>query len=136
MNICVPVNEDKGLQSSVCAHFGSAPFYLIVDMENDQCRAISNKNQHHAHGTCRPLNAIAGEKVDCVVVGGIGMGALYKLMAAGIQVFLAEYPTVQENLSAYRAGTLSLVSPERACSGHGRGQGPHGLGPRGKICSH
>ncbi len=34
MNICIPVNEDKGLQSPVCAHFGSAPAFMIVDTES------------------------------------------------------------------------------------------------------
>jgi predicted Fe-Mo cluster-binding NifX family protein len=129
MNICIPVNEDKGLNSPVCAHFGSAPFFLIVDSESGQCRAISNRNQHHAHGMCQPLNAIAGEQVDSIVVGGIGMGALTKLMASGIKVFLAEHPTVQQTVAAFKAGKLSLVSLDRACSGHGHG-------PHGGVCSH
>lgn len=121
MNICIPVTEDKGLHSPVCAHFGSAPFFLIVDSESGQCRAISNKNQHHAHGMCQPLNAIAGERVDSIVVGGIGMGALSKLMAAGMKVFLAEHPTVQQTVDALKAGKLRPVGLDRACSGHGHG---------------
>lgn len=129
MNICIPVTEDKGLSSPVCAHFGSAPFFLIVDSESGQCRAIANRNQHHAHGTCQPLNAIAGEQVDSIVVGGIGMGALSKLMASGMKVFLAEHPTVQQTVDALKAGKLSPVTLDRACSGHGHG-------PRGTNCLH
>ena len=31
MNVCIPINEDQGMKSEVCAHFGSAPAFLIVD---------------------------------------------------------------------------------------------------------
>ena len=43
------------------------------------CRAIPNRNEHHAHGMCQPLVAIQGEDIGGIVVGGIGMGALNKL---------------------------------------------------------
>ena len=49
MNICIPVEQDQGLQSQVCAHFGSAPAFLIVATDSGDCRAIDNKNQHHGH---------------------------------------------------------------------------------------
>jgi predicted Fe-Mo cluster-binding NifX family protein len=121
MNICIPVNEDQGQDSPVCAHFGSAPFFMIVDTESGNCRAIRNNNQHHAHGMCTPLASLGGEQIDGMVVGGIGLGALNKLISAGIQVFLSERSTVVETVSAYRAGTLRLVTPETAC-GHHQGQ--------------
>ena len=74
MNICIPVNADEGLASPVCAHFGSAPFFMIIDTASGACRALPNGNQHHAHGMCQPLAALAGENLDAIVVGGIGMG--------------------------------------------------------------
>ena len=33
MKICIPVNENNGVDSSVSAHFGSAPFFMIVDSD-------------------------------------------------------------------------------------------------------
>jgi predicted Fe-Mo cluster-binding NifX family protein len=119
MNICIPVNEDKGFDSQVCAHFGAAPAFMIVDSETGACRAIHNGNQHHAHGGCAPLKSLAGEQIDCMVVGGIGGGALGKLNAANIQVFVSEQATVAETVAAYKAGTLRLVQPHMACAGHG-----------------
>ncbi|NWF91182.1 MAG: diguanylate cyclase [Ignavibacteriaceae bacterium] len=124
MNICIPVNEDQGLRSSVCAHFGSAPYFMIVELESGACRAIANTNQHHGHGMCMPLAALQGESIDSLVVGGIGAGAVNKLLAAGIQVFLSEESTVEETMTAYKAGTLRLVTPETAC-GHHRTHGMH-----------
>lgn len=116
MNICVPVDEDKGLESRVCAHFGSAPVFLIVDVASGTWRTVLNGNQHHGHGMCLPLASLQGEHIDGVVVGGIGMGALNKLNSARIQVYLSEHATVAETVAAFKAGTLKLVQPNMACA--------------------
>lgn len=132
MNICIPVNEDQGLQSPVCAHFGSAPVFLIVDTDTDDCRAVVNQHAVHAHGMCQPLASLSKERLDGIVVGGIGMGALMKLKASNIAVFLSGHPTVHETIAAYKAGTLKPVTAQNTCAGHGHG--PHGRGRHG--CGH
>jgi predicted Fe-Mo cluster-binding NifX family protein len=119
LQICIPIEEDLGLESRVCGHFGSAPAFMFVDTDSGACRAIVNRNEHHAHGMCQPLAALAGERIDGLVVGGIGMGALMRLQAAGIAVFRSEYPTVADTVTAYKAGTLEFVAPDGACAGHG-----------------
>lgn len=124
MRICIPVEENNGLDSRVCAHFGSAPFFLIVDSETEDKEAIVNDGAHHAHGMCQPLALLEGKNIDGVVVGGIGRGALFKLQAGNVGVYLSEYSTVRETLDAHRAGSLRPVSPESACGGHGDGHGP------------
>jgi len=118
MQICIPVVEDRGLDSQVCAHFGSAPAFMIVDTESRNCRVIGNRNEHHAHGMCQPLAALAGETVDGIVVGGIGMGALMKLQTAGITVYRAVHPTVGETLAAFTAGSLQPLGQNEVCGGH------------------
>jgi predicted Fe-Mo cluster-binding NifX family protein len=124
MNICIPITRDNGLQSPVNPHFGSAPIFMIVDTGNGSCQAIANRDSHHhAHGMCQPLEQLAGQTVDAVVVGGIGMGALGKLKAAGIRVFFSEHPTVEKTVDAFQAGRLREVTPATACA-H-RGNGPH-----------
>jgi predicted Fe-Mo cluster-binding NifX family protein len=131
MKICMPIDQDRGLQSPVCAHFGSAPLFLLVDTETGTCRAIANQNQHHGHGMCAPLASLQGEAIDGMVVGGIGGGALNKLRAAGIRVYLSTEPTAKATLTALGAGTLREVMPGDACAhpGHGHeGQGHHGHG--------
>ena len=121
MNLCIPVTEDLGLQSQVCAHFGSAPIFMLVDTESESCRAIQNSNQHHGHGMCTPLASLHGERIDGMAVGGIGMGALTKLQTSGIQVFLSEHATVAETVAAFKAGTLHPMTPGNACTHHAHG---------------
>jgi len=118
MQLCVPVLEDQGLDSRVSAHFGSAPAFMIVDTDSGACRVIANNNSHHAHGMCQPLAVLAGESVDGIIVGGIGMGALMKLQAAGIEVFRAVHPTVAETIAAFKEGALQPVGQDEACAGH------------------
>lgn len=125
MNICIPVEKDEGLDSIVCAHFGSAPVFLIADTASRACRAVANANQHHGHGMCAPLASLQGERIDAIVVGGIGAGAMGKLAAAGITVHLAEHAAVRETVDAFVAGTLPVMGADRACAHHGHGGRHH-----------
>jgi predicted Fe-Mo cluster-binding NifX family protein len=129
MRVCVPITRDEGLESPVSAHFGSAPAFAIVDCDTGDVAVLQNRNQHHAHGACQPLAALAGQGVDAVVVGGIGQGALARLQAAGVEVVQAELATVREALEGYRSGTLKAMSPRAVCAHHGEantdGCGPH-----------
>ncbi len=122
MQLCIPVLEDQGLDSRVCAHFGSAPGFMLVDPESGSCRLVTNNNAHHAHGMCQPLAGLAGESIAGIIVGGIGMGALMKLRAAGITVYRAQHPTVGETIAAFKAGTLQPIGSDEACAGHGHHQ--------------
>ena len=121
MKICLPVIEDKSLDSLVSAHFGSAPLFLIADTDSLACKTIINTNQHHSHGMCQPLAVLANEQFDGIVVGGIGAGALAKLQAANIKVYKTEYPTVKETLEAYQSSKLKEVDLTSACQSHSCG---------------
>jgi len=124
MNLCIPITRNNGIQSPVSLHFGSAPIFMVVDTESGACRAITNGNLHHDHGMGQPLSQLASEKLDAMVVGGIGMGAFGKLKTGNIRVYFSEHPTVGKTVAAFKAGTLREVTPATACALHG--QGPHG----------
>ena len=132
MNICIPVEDNNGLDSRVCQHFGSAPFFLVVDSDTNECDAVVNSGAQHAHGMCQPLALLKGKDIDGVVVGGIGQGALFKFQAANIGVYLSEYSTVNETLAAHKAGSLRPLS-QGTCAGHGHG---HGADGHGSGCGH
>ena len=132
MKVCIPIDEDQGLASPVCEHFGSAPMFMIADTATETARAIPNRNQHHGHGMCRPLQALDGQDIEGIVVGGIGRGALDKLTAADVSVFQSPFDTVAETLEALKAGQLEPVTPDRACAHHGHGGGGRGRGGGGR----
>ena len=98
MKVCFPVLKAEGMDSEVYGHFGSAPAFMVVETENNTTTTITNSDQHHTHGACNPLKALDNQRVDAIVVGGIGAGALTKLNQQGIKVFQAQAQTVRENI--------------------------------------
>ncbi|MDH4232991.1 MAG: diguanylate cyclase [Nitrospirota bacterium] len=118
MKVCFPVKNVQALESEVYGHFGSAPVFILVDTEKREALTINNADQHHAKGMCSPLSALGGHEIDCVVVGGIGGGALMKLNQAGITVYKAMGLTVNDNLNLLNAGRLPVFQPGHVCAGH------------------
>lgn len=125
MKICFPARSLEGLASSVFEHFGSAPGFVIVDTENMNVEEVTNGDLHHAHGMCQPLKALGGRQVDAVAVSGIGMGALMRLQAQGIQVFRAVPGTVEDNIRLMNKNQLEVFQLQHTCSGHSQGGCAH-----------
>jgi len=119
MRICIPAGEDRGLDSPVFAHFGSAPYFVVHDTDVDGTEVIENDNRHHAHGGCQPLAAVDGTALDALVVGGIGRRAIARLNEVGTRVYRAVEGTVAANIAKLEAGELEEFSAESACAGHG-----------------
>ena len=120
MRIAFPSQDDKGAESAVFGHFGSASFFIIIESEDGIVETVVNQDREHAHGNCQPLKALGGRRVDAVVVGGIGAGALRGLHAGGIKVYRGVEGTVKENLQLIKAGHLPEFTPDQTCAGHGR----------------
>ena len=118
MKVAFPVTEAKGLDSIVFNHFGSAPHFVLVELETGEWETLANQDLNHTHGNCQPMKALGGVRVDGIVVGGIGMGALGKLKAEGVKVFRALEGTVTENLAVVKDGKLSEYLPIHTCKGH------------------
>ncbi|MDX2448211.1 MAG: NifB/NifX family molybdenum-iron cluster-binding protein [Desulfobacterales bacterium] len=118
MKIAFPTQENKGLDSAVYSHFGSAPVFVVVDAESGELEILDNQDLGHEHGNCQPLAALGGTPVDAVVVGGIGGGALKKLADAGVKTYRAVEGTVSENLSLIKTDKLPLFAMDQTCQGH------------------
>ncbi len=119
MKICFPVESDKGLDSEVFGHFGSAPIFVVFDTDTKTIDKIDNQDLGHVHGKCNPLKALDGNIVDVVIVGGIGKGAMNQLKKAGIKLYKATKTTIQDNIKLFENNTLSEFTIEHACGGHG-----------------
>ena len=70
MEIAFPTLENQGTDSRVHGHFGSAPYFVIVNTEKNSTEIIENPDRDHLHGQCQPLKALDGRRVDAIVVGG------------------------------------------------------------------
>ncbi len=123
MNVCVPSADDKGMDSMAYGHFGSAPYFIMVDLQSGAAKSVANANQHHAHGACNPLAALGDSSVSAVLVGGIGRRAVEGLNSLGIKVFRSVEGTVRDNIAAMQKGALVELTVHNACGGHGNGCG-------------
>ena len=123
MKVCFPVQKDEGVESQVYNHFGSAPVFIVVETERKDVQRVDNSDQHHVHGACNPVMALGGQKVDALVVGGIGGGALMKLNAMGVKVYEAGSRTVKENLEMLKGNKLQELTMDHSCRAHEGGCG-------------
>lgn len=121
MKVCVPVESNEGLESKPYGHFGSAPMFIVCDLENDKITEINNQDLNHEHGKCQPLKALQGIMVDVVIVGGIGQGAITKLNSMGVRVYRAQGDTIKENLNLYKENRLIEFPSNHTCSHDGCG---------------
>jgi predicted Fe-Mo cluster-binding NifX family protein len=128
MILCIPVEKDLQDASPVYGHFGSAPYFLIHNIEKGTYESLANSNQHHTHGQCDPLGAIEGSGVGAVLCQGMGRKAVYKLNAGGVKVLVGAAATAREAIEAFKSGRLQELNPAMACGGHGHGHGSHGHG--------
>ncbi|HNZ28817.1 MAG TPA: NifB/NifX family molybdenum-iron cluster-binding protein [Candidatus Goldiibacteriota bacterium] len=118
MKICVPSGSKKGLEAEVYGHFGSAPYFTLIDTESGETEIIENSHSQHEHGACNPAGTIEGKGVKAVVCAGMGARAVQKLNDAGIKVFSGNFSRVSECVDAFKRGEIAEMSINGSCRGH------------------
>lgn len=121
MKLCIPVADGEGLEARVSGHFGSAPYYALVD--TDTARVTMVKNDHQSHGGCAQVGRLRRHQIDGVVCSNMGRRAYGRFRADGIEVYTSERETLSQVLEEYRAGTLRQPSEDEMCMGHDHGYG-------------
>jgi predicted Fe-Mo cluster-binding NifX family protein len=120
--IAVPAMETGGLDGQRSGHFGHCDAFTLVDVENGNITDVTTiPNQGHEQGGCMvPVNVLAGQKVNAIIVGGIGMRPLMGFKQASIDVYFdstrSDIRPVVEDLIA---GELPLMDDNQVCGGGG-----------------
>jgi predicted Fe-Mo cluster-binding NifX family protein len=117
MKICIPTVDDTGLKGKPSDHFGSAPFFTVVDTGSWTCEVIPSGGHGHG-GSCAPTDLISSKGIDAVVCRGMGGPARTAVMAQGIDVLMAVGDSVAEIAEAAGRGDLPALDPKQACGGH------------------
>jgi len=120
MKICIPIESNDGIKSTVNAHFGSALNFLVYDEDKRSFEVIANDNAHHSHGMCHPLSQLRTRDIDVVICGGMGIRAIQKLNEGGIKAFRTEDQnvTAEEILDHFRNDELKEITADSACREH------------------
>ena len=124
MRLCIPTDDNRGLEGRLASHFGSAPYYTLVDSETGDAQVVSNLHAEHEPGACTSTQTLKGYDVEAIVCLGLGRRAFGRLRNMGLPVFVAEGEEASDALEAFRAGRLELLTSETACHG-GQGHGRH-----------
>jgi predicted Fe-Mo cluster-binding NifX family protein len=136
MLACIPTRGNAGIDDHVNEHFGSAPFFTLYDTGSGEVTIIENRNAHHSHGTCHPMNQLANHHIDCVVCTGMGRRAIEALNSEGVKVYQVGTVRVGDVIESIKAQQLVEIDPATACHGmgqrggcaHGPSHGGHGHG--------
>ena len=123
MKVCIPAQDQRGLEGTPYGHFGSASHFVVHDTETGQTEVINNADSHHEHGMCHPVGALGGRDIDAIIVGGIGARAIMKLNAEGMRVYRSVDGTIRENVERLSNGKLEEITVDGACGGHTHGDG-------------
>jgi predicted Fe-Mo cluster-binding NifX family protein len=111
--IVIPTEDKSGLDAQLAQHFGRAPYYTVVDLDekNDSTvvRTEVNKGEH-VGGTGHPHEHLLALKPKIFVVQGMGPGCLNSLQGAGITVLKATGTTVKEIIDQFKEAKLVALS--------------------------
>lgn len=113
MRIIIPLEEDRGLDSRLSEHFGRAPFFMVLELDDEgnvlKQEVVRNEGEHFG-GMGRPAGRILQLKPDAVINYGMGPRALSIFQQAGVAVLKADSNIVRDVLSSYVEGRLEELT--------------------------
>lgn len=122
VRIAVPSEGQGGLDGLRAGHFGHCDVFTLVDIEDGQIKEVTIlANKEHVQGGCMvPVQLLAENKVQRLVVGGIGMRPLMGFKQVGIDVFYdGERRDIRPVVEDMITGTLPMIGDDQVCGGGG-----------------
>ncbi len=108
--------------STISPHFGRAPYFTVVDLDDQGNFVISGKitnTGEHFGGTGKPKDFLLSLNPTALIVKEIGPGALAAFEQAGIEVFKTRAAKVEEAMKDYKDGKLEKC--DQGCA-HSHGE--------------
>ncbi len=122
VKLAIPSDGEGGLEGKRAGHFGHCDVFTCFECEDGKIADISIiPNIEHVQGGCMvPVNLLSQNKVDALIVGGIGMRPLMGFRQVGIDVYhdgvRADIKPVVED---FLAGKLPMITDNDVCGGGG-----------------
>ncbi|HZK27663.1 MAG TPA: NifB/NifX family molybdenum-iron cluster-binding protein [Thermoclostridium sp.] len=120
MKIAIPV-EEKTLDTSVCASFGRAPFFLFYDTETKESIFVDNSAATSTGGAgIKAAQIIVDNEAKALLTPRCGKNAADVLDAGNIKLYKTISDSVKENIDAFMDKKLSVLDDIHAgFHGHG-----------------
>ena len=120
--IAVPSMQAGGLDGKRSGHFGHCDTFTLIDVKEGAIEKVSTiANETHVQGGCMvPVNLLAANSVNALIVGGIGMRPLMGFRQVGIDVYHDDQrPDIRPVVEDLIAGKLTMIADNQVCGGGG-----------------
>ena len=111
--IIIPVENETNLNAQVAEHFGRAPYFAVVDVDEKgkvlKIKTEANKGEHQG-GVGHPHEHLLALKPNIVIAYGMGPGGLISFQNVGIQVLKATAKTVKESIALFKEDKLEKLT--------------------------
>jgi predicted Fe-Mo cluster-binding NifX family protein len=111
--IMMPVEDEKGLEAKVAHHFGMAPYFAIVEFDENQktskVKIEPNRSEHMGGTPGHSHESFLAMKPGIVIAYSMGPGAMNTFLDAGITVLEATASTVEGNIESFKEGKLKKL---------------------------
>jgi predicted Fe-Mo cluster-binding NifX family protein len=126
MRIAISADDWNGLESVVSPHFGRCPYYILVDVDGHEVKAVSaiDNPYYGQHSPGVVPGFIHSQGVDVMLTGGMGRRAIAFFEQLGIEAVSGASGTVRRALELYLGGQLRGVQPCRESIEHGHDEVP------------
>jgi cation diffusion facilitator family transporter len=89
--IAIPIKEDKSMNSPAVLHFGSAPYFALIEIEEGQISGFQIRENEgakllHKKGI-QAAHLLVKEKIDVVLAGSLGEGPFHVLGDNLVQIY-------------------------------------------------
>jgi predicted Fe-Mo cluster-binding NifX family protein len=111
--VIVPAEDPKGLNARLAEHFGRAPYFAVVELnENGEVANVNTVPNvgEHAGGMGQAHDHILELKPTAIIVYGMGPRGLITFQNAGVAILKANANTVGEVVNAYKEDKLQELT--------------------------
>jgi len=117
-SVIIPVKEINGLDSNIHGHFGRAPYFIILNLEEKGGTEIEDfyyneflGEKDGIHVGLKVIKAVIKHDLDLVFTSKIGEISFYMLKDNFIDIYKAETgSTVRETIERYRNGKIGPIT--------------------------
>ena len=127
MKIAISAENNNGMDSQVAGHFGHAPYFAFVEVEDGQVKSVSIlQNPFLAgHQPGQIPGFVHNQGAEVMLSGGMGGRAIQFFEQLGIGVATGAAGTLQNAIDAYLKGDLTEAAPCANSVEHGHGGDHH-----------
>jgi len=122
MKLCISAFSGS-LDSEVDSRFGRCPYFVLVDSETMDFKAVPNDSSGAAHGAgIQAAQTAINLGADVIITGNVGPNAFNVLSAAGVKIVTGVSGSVREAVEKFRCGQLREAANPSVGGHFGRGR--------------